>query len=255
MHRSTSWTVTASGAVLAALLSGCSSGGGDAGQAGGSTPSGAAAASSSPSPSPAAATPSGPPPAPGRVVFTDEMDDDRNGWGTGGGTTFAGGEYVQAASVPVGLAGFPDALMPSAPPAVIVTGRMSAPTSSTILAVTCNNVPDGQGGGKFYALGIGSDVMFISRTSSHDATPLQGDVLATTDTGTDLTVPHDVQASCVPAGAEMDLWLSIDGRPVLSAVDADPIAAGPPGLQIVGRDAAGSSYEGHVASFSVAIPA
>jgi hypothetical protein len=188
-------------------------------------------------------------------VFSDEMDDDRNGWGTGPGVTFTGGEYVAEATVPTGLAGWPDAMIRTTPESVVVTARMSAPNGKAVLAVTCNNVPDGQGGGEFYSLGISSDAAFISRTSSYDEVPLRGDLLARADAGLDLATPHDLQGSCVLAGDEMDLWLSVDGQPLLSAVDPDPLGAGPPGLQMVGADAEGTSFEAHVASFSVAAPA
>ena len=254
MQRGTLWTVAATGTVLTALLSGCSSGGDDDQSAGGAVVS-SAATSGSGSSSPAAGTPTGPPPAPGAVVFSDEMDDDRNGWGTGPGLAFTGGEYVEKATVPAGLAGWPDAMVRTTPESVVVTARMSAPSGSAVLAVTCNNVPDGQGGGEFYALGISGDATFISRTSSYDEVPLRGDLLAQTDSGVDLTVPHDLQGSCVLAGDEMDLWLSVDGQPVLSAVDDEPLGAGPPGLQMVGADADGTSFEAHAASFSVATPA
>jgi hypothetical protein len=246
-------TATASAAVLAALLTGCSSDG-DTSQAGATgTPS----SSDTPATTSAAAaaTPTGPPPAPGQVVFSDEMDDDRNGWGTGPGITFEAGEYVVAMTPPAGLAGWPDALLASPPKSVVVTATVSAPEGSALVGVTCNNVMDGQGGGEFYPLSIGRDVMLISRTSSGDRTPDKGQILATTETGVDLTTPHQVQAACVSTSETMELWLSVDGEPALSAVDDDPLGEGPPGIQLVGIGANGASFQARMTRYSVAEPA
>jgi hypothetical protein len=242
-------TATVSAAVFAALLTGCSSDE-DAGAAG--TPSSSDTAATTGA---AAATPTGPPPTPGQVVLADELDDDRNGWGTGPGITFEAGEYVVAMTPPAGLAGWPDALVASPPESVVVTATLSAPEGSALVGVTCNNVMDGQGGGEFYSLSIGSDVMLISRTSSGDRTPDKGEVLATTETGVDLTTPHEVEASCVRTTDTVELWLGVDGEPALSAVDDDPLGEGPPGIQFVGIGGNGASFQARMTSYSVAEPA
>ncbi|WP_138732021.1 hypothetical protein [Modestobacter excelsi] len=247
-------TATISAAVFAALLTGCSSDE-DTSQAAGASGTPSSSDTPATTSAAAAATPTGPPPTPGQVVLSDEMDDDRNGWGTGPGVTFEAGEYVVAMTPPAGLAGWPDALLASPPKSVVVTATVSAPEGSALVGVTCNNVMDGQGGGEFYSLSIGSDVMLISRTSSGDRTPDKGQILATTETGVDLTTPHQVQAACVPTSETMELWLSVDGEPTLSAVDDDPLGEGPPGVQLVGIGGNGASFQARMTSYSVAEPA
>jgi hypothetical protein len=246
MHRATVGGCAVAVLTLGALLTGCAS------EDPAATPATASPADAAPP-----AAPAGPPPTPGAVVFSDEMDDDRNGWGEGDGTSFAGGDYVFSGIAPIGVATWPDAMVGATPDAVLVTARLSAAAQDAVLAVTCNMNQDDQGEGAFYALGIGPDGALISRTSSAAPTPLAEGVLASTGAALDLTVPHDVQGACVPVGEEMHLWLSVDGAAVLSAVDPDPLGAGPPGIDLVaGPDAAeGSAFEARAASFSVATPA
>ncbi|MFD2090712.1 hypothetical protein [Blastococcus deserti] len=225
--------------ATASVLAACSSG----------DTAGSGRASDTPADSAPATSPAGPPPV-GQLVLADEMDDDRNGWGTGLGLSFAAGDYVVAGVTPIGVVTYPDALM-DPPESAVVTARFSAPVGTPFVAVTCSISPDG---GSFYALGVGRDVMAISRVSGNAETPLDAGVLARADTGVDLTAPHDVQGTCVRGRDGMELWLSVDGAVVLSAVDPEPLDAGRPGLLMVPAPGTpeGSELQARVASWSVA---
>ena len=173
------------------------------------------------------------------VLFHDPLDDDRNGWGVVddpdyGSTTFDGGDYVweftgSAAHVlPTVLGdqydrGELDMLD------VVVHAEATLLTGGGVLGVFCRETPDTDAEWQWYEFVVRDGFAAIRLTDS------EGNIedLATTE---DLAVPAGepiaLDATCTDDEAgNAQLALTVNGDPVLTATDSEPLGNGAPGLQ------------------------
>jgi hypothetical protein len=178
-------------------------------------------------------------PAAGETLFEDSFDDDRNNWGVVddpefGSAAYANGDYVwefrgRVAHWIAGELGDQYDRGELAMLDVVVRAEATIVEGGGVIGVSCRETPDTNAEWQWYEFVARGGFAAIRRADDQSNI----DVLAMTDdVNLPIGDPIAIEGACIDdAGGDVQLWLTINGAPVLQATDSDPLGNGVPGLQ------------------------